>query len=42
LMKGGVFTKELIDAWLKYKMEKEVIPFRERLHPYEFQLYFDI
>jgi glutamine synthetase len=42
LLKGGVFTKDLIDAWIKYKLGKEVNPMRARPHPYEFELYSDI
>ena len=41
LMKGGVFTPDLIEAWLSYKRENEVDPMRLRPHPYEFFLYFD-
>ena len=42
LLKGGVFTEDLIDAWIKYKLEKEVEPLQARPHPYEFELYSDI
>jgi len=42
LLKGGVFTEDLIDAWIEYKLEKEVEPLRGRPHPYEFELYSDI
>lgn len=42
LLKGGVFTKDLIDTWTEYKLEKEVNPLRARPHPYEFELYSDI
>ena len=41
LTKGGVFTDDLIDGWIAYKMENEVDPLRLRPHPYEFQLYYD-
>jgi glutamine synthetase len=41
LMDGGVFTQDLIDAWLDYKRTKEVDPVRLRPHPYEYFLYFD-
>lgn len=42
LLKGGVFTKQLIDTWIKNKLEKEhkkisIIP-----HPAEFELYYDL
>jgi glutamine synthetase len=42
LLKGGVFTKDLIETWLEYKRKKELDPVRLRPHPYEFALYFDI
>jgi len=41
LTEGGVFTEELINVWIDYKFEKEVIPMSLRPHPYEFALYFD-
>ena len=33
LLKGDVFTKEVIDTWISYKMEKEVQAVRSRPHP---------
>lgn len=42
LLKGNVFTKDLIETWLEYKRKKENDPVRLRPHPYEFALYFDI
>jgi glutamine synthetase len=41
LTKGDVFTDDLIDGWIAYKIENEVEPLRLRPHPYEFQLYYD-
>ena len=41
LLKGDVFTQDVIDTWLEYKREKEVDELRLRPHPYEFYLYFD-
>jgi glutamine synthetase len=41
LLKGDVFTADVIDTWLSYKQEKEVDPVRLRPHPHEFSLYFD-
>jgi glutamine synthetase len=41
LLKGGVFTQDLIDMWLSFKREAEIDPVRLRPHPYEFHLYFD-
>lgn len=42
LLRGEVFTKDVIDTWVSYKMEKEVDAMRLRPHPYEFCLYYDI
>jgi glutamine synthetase len=42
LLKGDVFTKDVIETWLDYKRTKEVDALRQRPHPYEFALYFDI
>ncbi|HLB12850.1 MAG TPA: type I glutamate--ammonia ligase, partial [Dehalococcoidia bacterium] len=42
LLKGGVFTTDVIDVWLEYKREREIDALRIRPHPYEFYLYFDI
>ena len=42
LLKGGVFTEGLIDAWITYKRDHEIDPVRLRPHPYEFHLYYDI
>ncbi len=41
LLQGGVFTKDLIEAWISWKREKELDPLRLRPHPYEFSLYYD-
>ena len=42
LLKGGVFTPDLIEEWITYKRTKEIDPIRLRPHPYEFVLYHDI
>lgn len=42
LLKGGVFTQDVLDIWLEYKRKKEIDGVRMRPHPYEFYLYFDI
>ncbi len=42
LMKGGVFSQDLIDVWIEYKRKNEADPVRMRPHPYEFHLYYDI
>ena len=41
LLKGDVFTEDLIEKWIEYKMEAEVDPIRMRPVPLEFQLYYD-
>jgi Glutamine synthetase, catalytic domain len=42
LLRGDVFTGDVIETWLDYKRKKEVDPIRLRPHPYEFHLYYDI
>jgi glutamine synthetase len=42
LLRGDVFTKDVIETWLNYKREKEIDAIRLRPHPYEFHLYYDI
>jgi glutamine synthetase len=42
LLKGDVFTPQLIDRWITYKREKEIQPLRMRPHPLEFAMYYDI
>lgn len=42
LLRGDVFTRDVLDAYIQYKIENEVDPVRLRPHPYEFVLYFDI
>jgi glutamine synthetase len=42
LLKGDVFTEDVIDSWIDYKMTKEVKPMALRPHPYEFHLYYDV
>ena len=41
LTKGDVFTDDLIQTWIDYKMENEVQELRLRPHPHEFFLYYD-
>ncbi|MDL2286610.1 type I glutamate--ammonia ligase [Desulfococcaceae bacterium OttesenSCG-928-F15] len=41
LMKGDVFTEDVIRMWVSYKTEKEVSEIRTRPHPHEFFLYYD-
>jgi len=42
LTKGDVFTQDVIDTWIRYKMENEVNALALRPHPWEFALYYDI
>ncbi|MFH0799815.1 MAG: type I glutamate--ammonia ligase [Pseudomonadota bacterium] len=42
LLRGNVFTQDVIDTWIDYKMEHEVSPMRLRPVPHEFNLYYDI
>jgi glutamine synthetase len=42
LLRGDVFTKDVIETWLNYKRDKEIDAIRLRPHPYEFHLYYDI
>jgi glutamine synthetase len=37
-----VFTQDLIDTWIDYKREKELLPFAQRPHPFEYELYFGV
>jgi len=41
LLKGGVFTEEVLTTWMEYKKNKEIDPMRLRPTPYEFFLYYD-
>ncbi len=42
LLKGDVFTEELIESFIGYKRKAEAEAVRLRPHPYEFALYYDI
>jgi glutamine synthetase len=42
LLRGDVYTQDVIDTWIRYKTTNEVDPVRLRPHPYEFCLYYDI
>jgi glutamine synthetase len=41
LLKGDVFTPDVIDTWIDFKMSNEVDPVRLRPVPLEFSLYYD-
>ena len=42
LLRGDVFTEDVISTWIDYKRENEADAIRLRPHPYEFCLYYDI
>jgi glutamine synthetase len=42
LLKGDVFTEELLETFINYKRRNEAEAVRLRPHPYEFALYYDI
>jgi glutamine synthetase len=42
LLKGDVFTEELLETYIGYKRTNESDAVRLRPHPYEFALYYDI
>ena len=41
LLRDDVFTSDLIETWISYKMREEVEAIQLRPHPYEFNLYYD-
>lgn len=42
LLKGDVFTEELISTWISEKKENEADEIRSRPHPHEFCMYYDV
>ena len=42
LLRGDVFTPDVVETWIDYKMENEVKALDLRPHPWEFALYYDI
>lgn len=42
LLEGDVFCEELIENWIEWKVEKELTQVRNRPHPYEIELYFNV
>src|SRR5712671_4418228 len=40
LTEGGVFTEDLIETWISFKRENEILPVQIRPHPYEIALYY--
>ena len=41
LLKGDVFTEDVVQTWIEYKTANEINAMRLRPHPYEFFLYYD-
>jgi glutamine synthetase len=39
---GDVFTPDLIETWIDFKYENEIMPVQLRPTPHEFELYYDI
>jgi glutamine synthetase len=42
LLRGDVFSEDMLNTWLDYKYEREIIPMQQRPAPYEFYLYYDL
>jgi glutamine synthetase len=42
LLRGDVFTSDVVQTWIHYKRVREVAEMRMRPHPYEFCLYYDV
>jgi glutamine synthetase len=42
LLKGGVFSQDLIETYIDYKINQEFKQVALRPHPYEYFLYYDI
>ena len=42
LLKGNVFSKELIDSYIRHKRENEIDQVALRPHPWEYSLYYEI
>ncbi|MEZ4462025.1 MAG: type I glutamate--ammonia ligase [bacterium] len=41
LLKGDVFTEDVIETWIEYKFENEIVPTRLHPTPLEYKLYFN-
>ncbi len=42
LLEGGVFDEDMLDTFINWKMENEYNKVRNRPHPYEMSLYYDL
>jgi glutamine synthetase len=41
LLRGDVFTEDVVRTWIDYKRERDIAAMAQRPHPYEFFLYYD-
>ena len=41
LLRGDVFSQDLLSSWIDYKRQEEVSAIKARPHPYEFCMYYD-
>ncbi|MDH4221978.1 MAG: type I glutamate--ammonia ligase [candidate division Zixibacteria bacterium] len=42
LLSGNVFSEDLLETWIDYKLNREYNEVRNRPHPYEINLYYDV
>jgi len=42
LLRGDVFSTDLVETWIEYKRKNEALEIAVRPHPHEFALYFDV
>jgi glutamine synthetase len=42
LLRGDVFTSDVIETWISYRTENDVEALALRPHPWEFALYYDV
>lgn len=42
LLKGDVFTEDVIETWIDYKIKNEINPFKLQVTPLEFIKYYDV
>jgi glutamine synthetase len=42
LLKGDVFTEDVVASWIQWKRENEITPLNSRPHPHEFFMYYDL
>jgi len=42
LLKGDVFSKDILDEWVSFKRDNEAVPVKFRPTPLEYEMYFDV